>query len=175
MNSVRQSLRIALSRFPPCPLRGTSPKGKHVTGFSAHSVPYKSSSFATPQAGAEQPVLSVEQLMKEMPCEALLCPRLRGKGGADRHQRGTPPPGGIHTGAAGAHHNPHARQGVSMQVPRPLERSELNLPAIAGHNLPRQRAPSRLHGASPPLTSLSLSHRLFFPRPGRMGYWGPGL
>ena len=27
---------------------------------------------------AEQPVLTLEQLMKEMPCGALLCPRLRG-------------------------------------------------------------------------------------------------
>lgn len=48
--------------------------------------------------GAEQPVLTMEQLIQEMPCGALLCPRLRGKGGADRHQRG-PLEGGIHTGA----------------------------------------------------------------------------
>lgn len=42
----------------------------------------------SPQMGAEQPVLTMEQLIQEMPCGALLCPRLRGKGGADRHQRG---------------------------------------------------------------------------------------
>ena len=98
MNSVRQSLRIALSRFPLAGCAGLPP-----------------------QAGAEQPVLSVEQLTKEMPCEALLCPRLRGGkrtrfvgerqrpenrvrrfpvegGGADRHQRGAPQDG-IYTGA----------------------------------------------------------------------------
>ena len=50
--------------------------------FRVTPFPYKSSSFATPQAGAEQPVLSLEKLMKEMPCGALLSHRLRGEGGA---------------------------------------------------------------------------------------------
>ena len=35
-----------------------------------------------PQAATEQPVLTLEQLMKEMFSGTLLCPRLRGKGGA---------------------------------------------------------------------------------------------
>ena len=35
-----------------------------------------------PQAVTEQPVLTLEQLMKEMFSGTLLCPRLRGKGGA---------------------------------------------------------------------------------------------
>ena len=97
---------------PPCPLRGTSP-----------------------QAGAEQPVLSVEQLTQEMPCEALLCPRLRGKGGADRHQRGRRRQAAfilapkaptttltVEGRVKPLNHlhplNPHARQGVSMQAPK---------------------------------------------------------
>ena len=41
-----------------------------------------------PIQGAEQPALSIERLMRLQPRGALLCPRLRGKGGAVRHQRG---------------------------------------------------------------------------------------
>ena len=51
-------------------------------------LPYESCSLATPMQGAEQPMLSVEQLMKRWNREALLCPRLRGKGGGASHQRG---------------------------------------------------------------------------------------
>ena len=41
-------------------------------------APYESSSFATPQAGAEQPVLKLARLMSSLPRKALLCP-FRGK------------------------------------------------------------------------------------------------
>ena len=49
--------------------------------------------------------------------------RLRGEGGADRHQRGEAAAGGIYTGAAGAHHNPRAqraRQTYAPSGPRPV-------------------------------------------------------
>ena len=106
----RSDAQIIVSRFST---------GKHVTGFSGRVAPLRiqflcqplggslrysyrlchvahcSASIVPPalpgwQAGAEQPVLTMEQLMKEMPCGALLCPRLRGKGGAVRHQKGAP-------------------------------------------------------------------------------------
>lgn len=64
-------------------------KGSMSLDFRVTPFPYKSSSFATPQAGAEQPVLTMEQLIQEMPCGALLCPRLRGKGGAAGTKGGT--------------------------------------------------------------------------------------
>jgi|GEM_PF-3951078 len=53
MNSVRQSLRIALSRFP---LAG-------CVGLPPHAV-------------AEQPVLTIEQLMKENASRSFVVPPL---------------------------------------------------------------------------------------------------
>ena len=40
-------------------LRTTSPKGKHVTGFRVATLPYKSSSFATPEGEVYFPLLLV--------------------------------------------------------------------------------------------------------------------
>ena len=98
-----------------------------------------------PHAVAEQPVLTIEQLMKEMPCGALLCPHLREKGGAVRHQRGSPPQAAFipapqaptttltaegRVKPLNPLHllNPHARQGVNPRTRRvhplpPLTRS----------------------------------------------------
>ena len=64
------------------------------------TAPYESSSFATPQAGAQQPVLYLEPLMNTKVRGALLSHRLRGEGGGASHQRELPPSGGIYIGTA---------------------------------------------------------------------------
>ena len=65
------------------PLHG---KASHVI-FRSLSLPYKSRSLATPE-GEVLAALYFVVLMREMLLCDLLCPRLRGKGGAVRHQRG---------------------------------------------------------------------------------------
>ena len=100
------------------------------------------------QAVAEQPVLTLEQLMKEMPCGALLSHRLRGEGGADRHQRGMPPQGGIHSGAAGAHHNPHGRR--TCQTFEPFAPSEPSRPPGRQPSHPKGATPSTAHAVPLP-------------------------
>ena len=69
-------------RAPPAPLgrvhlilRSLRPLRIQFAGVTPVPLP-------PPQAVAEQPVLTLEQLMREMFSGALLCPRLRGKGGA---------------------------------------------------------------------------------------------
>ena len=64
-------------------------------GKASHTIlrslplPYESCSLATPQAGAEQPALYLAPHLKELLHGALLSPRLRGEGGAAKHQRGS--------------------------------------------------------------------------------------
>ena len=68
---------------PPCP------GGKRVTGFSvAQGLPTNPVPLPPRCAGAQQPVLTIEKLMDEMPRGALLSHRLRGEGGGANHQRG---------------------------------------------------------------------------------------
>ena len=62
-----------LSRFA-----GLLLKGSMSLDSQSPQAPYESSSFATPQAGAEQSVLRLEQLMSSQTRKALLCP-FRGK------------------------------------------------------------------------------------------------
>ena len=61
------------------------------------ALPYESCSLATPQAGAQQPVLKLEQLMRYQARGALLSHRFSGgEGGAVRHQRGKRPTAANH-------------------------------------------------------------------------------
>ena len=90
---VSQSWRLAcpLRRFPFIWLTdfaGLLLKGSMSLDFRVTPFPCESSSFATPQAVAEQPVLTLKQLMKEMFSGALLCPLEEGERWCRRHQRG---------------------------------------------------------------------------------------
>ena len=75
-----------------------APLGSMSLDFRVAMLPYKSSSFATPQAGAQQPVLKLEQLMRYQARGALLSHRFSGggEGGAVRHQRGKRPTAANH-------------------------------------------------------------------------------
>ena len=63
-------------------------KGSMSLDSQSPTAPYESSSFATPQAGAQQPVLYLELLMKKMFNGALLSHRTAGGRWCRRHQRG---------------------------------------------------------------------------------------
>ena len=82
--SLRSSNGFPLARFAGL-LHG---KASHEI-FGCLAAPCKFRSLATPQAGAEQPVLIVVLLMKGLLFRALLSHHtVGGEGGAVRHQRG---------------------------------------------------------------------------------------
>ena len=59
------------------PLKGSMSLDSH-----SPTAPYESSSFATPQAGAQQPVLYIELLLRKCLTELYCPPAQRGEGGA---------------------------------------------------------------------------------------------
>ena len=69
-----------LSAAPPLVAGATTflLKGSMSLDSQSPTAPYESSSFATPQAGAQQPVLYLELLMKKMFNGALLSHRTAG-------------------------------------------------------------------------------------------------
>ena len=86
----RSAGRLPPSAAPLSRFAGLLLKGSVSLDSQSPQAPYESSSFATPQAGAEQPVLKLEQLMSSQPRKALLCP-FRGKVVAPATKGGSPP------------------------------------------------------------------------------------
>ena len=68
------NINAAFRRRPPLVAGATTflLKGSMSLDSQSPTAPYESSSFATPQAGAQQPVLKLEQLMRYQACGALL-------------------------------------------------------------------------------------------------------
>ena len=62
---MQTRLRLLEMRPPLARFAGLLLKGSMSLDFRVTPFPYKSSSFATPQAGAEQPVLKIELHMKK--------------------------------------------------------------------------------------------------------------
>ena len=77
---VQRGVINAARGGPPLVAGATTfaPLGSMSLDFRVAMLPYKSSSFATPQAGAQQPVLKLEQLMRYQTRGALLSHRFSG-------------------------------------------------------------------------------------------------
>lgn len=128
----------------------------------------------SPQMGAEQPVLTMEQLIQEMPCGALLCPACGGKV--------------VPTGTKGGR-----RKAAFILARRRLPpcREAAPLPPFTWSPSPIDEGGKFLENVIVPLPykwgrhvfrkGLSilivqaLSHLRFSLQPGRRGYGGPGL
>jgi len=69
-----------------------APLGSMSLDFRVAMLPYKSSSFATPQAGAQQPALDIEQFLRLLFNEALLSHRSAGGRWCRKAPKGGEPP-----------------------------------------------------------------------------------
>ena len=69
-----------------------SPVGSMSLNFRVAMLPYKSSSFATPQAGAQQPALDIERFLWLLFSEALLSHRSAGGRWCRKAPKGGEPP-----------------------------------------------------------------------------------
>ena len=69
-----------------------APLGSMSLDFRVAMLPYKSSSFATPQAGAQQPALGIEQFLRLLFNEALLSHRSAGGRWCRKAPKGGKPP-----------------------------------------------------------------------------------
>ena len=102
-----------LRRLPPIPLRGTSPKGKHVTGFSVASGSLRIQFLCHPAGGGRTTRAQVRAAYEQPDSQSFVVP-LQGENGGASHQRGLAAAGSIYT------HRPAGRYLHPLNLLNPL-------------------------------------------------------
>ena len=95
---------------PPIPLRGTSPKGKHVTGFSVASGSLRIQFLCHPAGGGRTTRAQASAAYEQPASQSFVVP-LPGENGGAIHQRGLAAAGSIYTHRRQRrrYHNPQRR------------------------------------------------------------------